>query len=193
MNRSNFLTHFLFGLPIGQQIQQTVHSGARKAAVLIALVERVNGLHIILTKRAAHLRHHPGQVSFPGGKHENSDLSLAHTALRETAEEIGIGEDYVELIGALPSINTNSGFQVFPFVALIRPSFTLNIDTEEVSEVFELPLHFLLNDDNIHLQHLLANKKRHYSYCIAYQNQFIWGATAQMLKNLQGMLKQQSL
>jgi len=189
MNRSHFLTKFLFTPSVCQSNkQQQTASHHREAAVLLLLVEREQGLHIVLTERALHLRHHPGQISFPGGKHEQFDASLQQTALRETDEEIGISPELIEVIGQLAPLTTTSGFQVFPFVAFADPSFTLNIDTQEVSTVFELPFRFLLDNNNIYRQHLIANKRRHFTYCIAYQNHLIWGATAQMLKNLQLML-----
>lgn len=186
MNRSSFLKRFLYTAPVARS--QPVNQGHRKAAVLIALVERNDELHIILTERALHLRHHPGQVSFPGGKHEQFDANLQQTAIRETAEEIGINPDLVEIIGQLAPLNTSSRFEVFPFIAFVDNSFTLKVDTQEVKAAFELPLRFLLDNKHFHLQHLVANKKRHYTYCIAYQNYLIWGATAQMLKNLQQMI-----
>ena len=189
MNRSSFLQRFvhasLLHLP-----QITEHKGNRKAAVLIPLVERENGLNVIFTERALHLRHHPGQVSFPGGKHEKSDDSLQQTALRETAEEIGIQSNLVEIVGQLPTLNTTSGFEVSPFIAFVDNKFNLTIDFQEVKSVFEVPLSFLLDEKNFHRQHLIANKRRHFTYCIAYQNHLIWGATAQMTKNLQLLLKQ---
>ena len=188
MNRTYFLKHFLFTAPNGHQPLPSVHQRHRKAAVLIILVERADGLHIVLTERALHLRHHPGQVSFPGGKHETSDRSLQYTALRETAEEIGIKPDLIEVIGQLTPLNTTSGFEVFPFVAFVDHRFSLAVDAQEVRSVFELPLAFLMNENNVYLQHLIANQKRHFTYCIPYQNHLIWGATAQMLKNLQQML-----
>ncbi|GLS91958.1 coenzyme A pyrophosphatase [Psychromonas marina] len=156
--------------------------------MLIALIERDDELHIIFTERALHLRHHPGQVSFPGGKHETFDSSLQQTAIRETNEEIGIKPEFIEIIGQLPSLKTTSGFEVFPIVAFVDQRFSLNIDANEVKSVFEVPLRFLLDSKNFHLQHLIANKKRHSTYCIGYQNNLIWGATAQMLKNLQQLL-----
>lgn len=186
MNRDAFLNHFLFTSPV-QQLQPIDHDH-RKAAVLIVLVERANGLHIILTERALHLRHHPGQVSFPGGKHEKFDAHLQQTAIRETDEEIGISPHLLEVIGKLAPLNTTSGFEVFPFVAFVDNRFTLDVDSQEVKSVFELPLAFLLDNKNFYHQHLVANKRRHYTYCLAYHNHLIWGATAQMLKNLQLML-----
>lgn len=192
MNRAHFLTQFLFTPVVKLKDKLLSDPSHRKAAVLIILVERDDGLYIVLTERALHLRHHPGQISFPGGKHEKFDPSLQQTALRETDEEIGISPHLIEVIGQLAPLTTTSGFEVFPFVAFADASFKLNIDTQEVSSVFELPLRFLLDNRNIYRQHLVANKKRHFTYCIAYHNHLIWGATAQMLKNLQLMLQQDS-
>jgi 8-oxo-dGTP pyrophosphatase MutT (NUDIX family) len=189
MNRSSFLQRFVHA-SLQHLPQITEHKGNRKAAVLIPLVERENGLNVIFTERALHLRHHPGQVSFPGGKHEKSDDSLQQTALRETAEEIGIQSNLVEIVGQLPTLNTTSGFEVSPFIAFVDNKFNLTIDFQEVKSVFEVPLSFLLDEKNFHRQHLIANKRRHFTYCIAYQNHLIWGATAQMTKNLQQMINQ---
>lgn len=185
MHRKLFLNKFLFSLP---KRRSSLNHNLKKAAVLIALVERENGLHIILTERAMHLRHHPGQVSFPGGKHELFDLTLQQTARRETEEEIGINAKFINMIGELPSLDTTSGFQVSPFIAFVDSAFTLKIDPQEVKSVFEIPLSFLLDNKNFYRQHLFANKKRHFTYCISYQNHLIWGATAQILKNLQLLL-----
>ncbi len=160
----------------------------KKAAVLIPLVKRRHGLNIILTERALHLRHHPGQISFPGGKYEPSDSSLQHTALRETQEEIGILQKQISLFGSLAKLPTVSGFIVTPYLGFVQSQHSLHIDKQEVRTVFEVPLEFFLNKKNFYLQHLTANKKRHFIYCIPYQNRMIWGATAQMLKNLQRQL-----
>lgn len=185
MNRKTFLSRFLLTQQ-AQRIKLTEKpTTLRKAAVLIALVERERGLHVILTERALHLRHHPGQVSFPGGKYEPFDQSLRQTALRETDEEIGIKAHLIEVIARLAPLKTVSGFEVTPFVGLVDASFELNIDEQEVSSVFEVPLALLLDHKSFYLQHLIANKKRHSTYCIGYQNHLIWGATAQILKNLQ--------
>jgi 8-oxo-dGTP pyrophosphatase MutT (NUDIX family) len=185
MYRESFLNRFLLSPAMRPLAQTHSTNKLKKAAVLIILVARKNGLHVILTERALHLRHHPGQVSFPGGKYEESDHCLKHTALRETEEEIGIQADLLDVIGQLPPLNTVSGFNVSPFVAFVDDHFTLNIDAQEVKSVFEVPLRFLLDSESFYRQRLIANKKRHFTYCIGYQNHLIWGATAQILKNLQ--------
>ena len=188
MNRHSFSTLFTLTPLTSMQVKENSQKTLKKAAVLIALVEREACLNVILTVRAQHLRHHPGQVSFPGGKYETFDNSLKQTALRETAEEIGIHSDLVEIIGKLPPLNTVSGFEVHPFIGFVDKSFTLNIDSQEVQTVFEVPITFLLKNKNYYKQHLFANKKRHFTYCIPYQNHLIWGATAQILRNLQASL-----
>lgn len=196
MNRQHFLNRFILQqanstMPSSHQaqLQMQKNKQLKKAAVLMPLVERENGLHMIFTQRALHLRHHPGQVSFPGGRYERSDHSLAITALRETEEEIGIGQKHVELVGKLTSITTNSGYHVTPFIGFVENTETVMIDRAEVRECFEVPFSFLLDSNNFSKQHLFANKKRHFTYCCAYQNHLIWGATAQMLVNLQQHLR----
>lgn len=186
MNRSSFLTRFLLSpMRSNKQHFPLPQKKFKNAAVMIALVEREGNLHVILTERALHLRHHPGQISFPGGKYEHQDKNLQQTALRETNEEIGIAPQFVEIIGQLPTLKTNSGFEITPFVALVDNQLALNIDEQEVKSVFEIPLHFLLDKRNIHKQHLMANKQRPFVYCIHYHNHLIWGATAHILKSLQ--------
>ncbi|WP_431102601.1 NUDIX hydrolase [Roseateles noduli] len=116
-----------------------------QAAVLIPLVQRAEGLHVLLTQRTAHLRDHAGQVSFPGGRAEPEDGSPERTALREAEEEIGLDERYVDLIGQLPVYRTVTAYEVTPVVGLIRPGFSLRLDAFEVAEAFEVPLEFLMN------------------------------------------------
>jgi len=124
-----------------------------QAAVLVPLVERPSGLHVLLTQRTAHLRDHAGQVSFPGGRAEPEDGSPERTALREAEEEIGLDERFVDLIGQLPVYRTVTAYEVTPVVALIRPGFSLRLDAFEVAEAFEVPLAFLM-DPAHHQRHL---------------------------------------
>jgi 8-oxo-dGTP pyrophosphatase MutT (NUDIX family) len=161
------------------------HHGMRHAAVLIGIVERDGGCHIILTKRAKHLRHHPGQVSFPGGKQENGDANLRDTAVRETKEEIGINAEEIDVIGQLPALVTSSGFLVTPFVAMINPNYELLIDRNEVADVFEVPLAYLLNAKNVTSLRVSRGNRDHRVYAIPYQKHIIWGATAQIIESLQ--------
>lgn len=188
MNRTSFLSRFLFSPLLPVSNLQAKERPLHKAAVLVALVERQDTLHVILTERALHLRHHPGQVSFPGGKYEHTDKNLQQTAIRETQEEIGVEAHLVQIIGQLPRLNTVSGFEVYPFIAFVDNKLELKIDAQEVKSVFEVPLSFILNTKNYYKQHLVANKKHHFTYCLAYNDHLIWGATAQILKNLQTTL-----
>lgn len=190
MNKSHFLNRFLLQCSLPEPdpttspfVLQT--KKIRAAAVLIPLVERVNGLHMILTQRALHLKHHPGQISFPGGKYEESDRSLAFTAQRETEEEIGIPFENIRLLGRLASITSTSGFNITPYVAIVEAPLQLNIDQREVHEAFEVPCSFILNSSHFHKQLLIANTARHFTYCCSYKQHFIWGVTAQMIINLQ--------
>lgn len=162
------------------------------AAVLVPLVQRPEGLRVLLTLRTAHLRDHAGQISFPGGRTEPEDADAIATALREAQEEIGLHPRHVEVLGQLPIYRTVTAFLVHPVVALVDPDFTLNLDAFEVAEAFEVPLDFLMNPAH-HQRHVfrweegerqflsmpwtgsdLAGVSREY---------FIWGATAAMLRN----------
>ncbi len=154
------------------------------AAVLFPIVLREGGHTVLLTQRTAHLRDHPGQISFPGGRVEAHDATPVATALRETAEEIGLAPDHVDILGFLPEYRTGTGFRVIPVVASVRPPFALTPDPFEVAEVFEVPLTFLLDPAN-HQRHSLHYRGalRQY-YAMPYGDYFIWGATAGMIRSL---------
>jgi len=154
------------------------------AAVLFPIVMRDDGQTVLLTQRTAHLKDHGGQISFPGGRVEDEDLSPIHTALRETEEEIGLGREHVEVLGFLPEYRTGTGFRVTPVVALVTPPFNLALDPFEVAEAFEVPLAFLLDPVN-HKRHSLHYRGalRHF-FAMPYGDYFIWGATAGMIRSL---------
>jgi len=156
----------------------------RLASVLVPLVLREGGLTILLTQRTAHLNHHPGQVSFPGGGVEADDSSAIDTALRETEEEVGLERRHVDVLGILPDYYTGTGYRVTPVVGLIAPPFTLRADPAEVAEIFEVPLAFLM--DGLNHQRLSAQLPdgRRTFYAMPYDRFYIWGATAGMLRNL---------
>jgi 8-oxo-dGTP pyrophosphatase MutT (NUDIX family) len=158
----------------------------RRAAVLVPLVERAQGVTVLLTRRTEHLSSHAGQISFPGGRSEELDSSPIETALRETEEEIGLHRRHVEIIGVLPEHTTISAYRVTPVVALVEPPFDLSADPNEVAEVFEVPLAYLM--DGLHhqrrsleLPHMAGRRN---FYAMPYEQYFIWGATAAMLRNL---------
>ena len=155
-----------------------------EAAVLVPIVERNDGLKVILTKRSNNLKQHPGQISFPGGKSEKIDKSLVATALRETKEEIGISKKNVEILGQLPKHVTITGFKITPFIGRIRMGFSTEIQTSEVSEIFEVPLSYLSNPKNFRVESVKWKGKRRFFYSIPYGPYYMWGATARILKNL---------
>lgn len=160
------------------------------AAVLVPLVQRPEGLNVLLTQRTAHLNHHAGQIAFPGGRAQPSDADLVDTALRETEEETGLSREHVDVLGTLPHYLTSSGFEVTPVVGLAMPDFTLAHDPFEVADVFEVPLAFLMDPANhrLHTAAMVDGIPRRY-YSIPYGERFIWGATAGMLRNLYHMLR----
>ena len=160
----------------------------RPAAVLVPVVNRDGELTVLFTKRTAHLHDHAGQISFPGGRAEHGDASLRETALRETAEEIGLAPERVEILGDLTEYTTVTGYRVTPVVGLVTPPFELELDDFEVAEVFEVPLAFLLDPAN-HQRNLVIHdgRERHY-YAMPYERHYIWGATAGMLMNFYAYL-----
>lgn len=157
----------------------------RKASVLIGFVERENGLNIIFTKRAKHLKHHPGQVSFPGGKHEACDHSLADTALRETFEEIGIKSRDIAIFGQMPELVTVSHFTVTPFLAFVSSDYRTKIDINEVDEVFEVPASIVLDKHHLHSERFHVQEQTHRVFGLSYRHYFIWGMTAQIIYAMQ--------
>ncbi|WP_330999994.1 CoA pyrophosphatase [Pseudothauera nasutitermitis] len=156
----------------------------RPAAVLVPVVDRPEGLSVLLTKRTDHLHHHPGQISFPGGRVERADTSAVMTALRETQEEIGLGAERIELLGELAEYATGTGFSVTPVVGLVHPPFTLQLDAFEVAEAFEVPLTFLLDPANRQRHRMEYQGRMREYYAIPYRDHFIWGATAGILVQL---------
>ncbi|HZX30071.1 MAG TPA: CoA pyrophosphatase [Rhodocyclaceae bacterium] len=154
------------------------------AAVLFPIVTRDDGHTVLLTKRTSHLKDHPGQISFPGGRVEESDPSPVHTALRETAEEIGLAEGHVEVLGYLPEYRTVTGFRITPVVGLVSPPFDLRADPFEVAEVFEVPLSFLLDPANHQRQTIEYRGALRQYYAMPYGEYLIWGATAGMIRSL---------
>lgn len=168
------------------------------AAVLVPLVQRADGLHVLLTRRGEQLRDHAGQISFPGGRCEPDDLGPAGTALREAEEEIGLRADQIDVLGHLPIYTTVTCYAVTPVVALVRPPFDLVLDEVEVAEAFEVPLQFLMTPAH-HQRHkvIWAGAERQFLSMpwrrpelpgLIPREYFIWGATAAMLRNLYGFL-----
>ena len=160
-----------------------------KAAVLIPLVLKEGGLSVLLTQRTNHLRDHAGQISFPGGRMDPEDQSPNDTALRESQEEIGLDPKRVEIIGHMPQYLTVSGYSVTPVVGLVQAQAEYVLDEFEVADVFEVPLSFLLDPANHQVRLWQSEQGGRRFYSMPYENRFIWGATAGMLRNLYHLLK----
>ena len=154
----------------------------KSAGVLVPLIVRPDGINLILTKRAAHLSNHPGQISFPGGKRENGDANIVFTALREAQEEIGLCPESVDVLGSLPTHDTITGFKVTPTIGWIEGDWEAVADPSEVSEVFEVPLVQLMNLENFHLQIRAWKGINRSYYSVPYGPYYIWGATAGILR-----------
>lgn len=171
-------------------MRKAVPASLAGAAVLVPIVERPEGLTVLLTLRASHLKHHAGQISFPGGRIEPHDASPWEAALREAEEEIGLSREFVSLAGYLNDQLVISGFRVTPVVAFVRPGFELRLDRTEVEDVFEVPFDFILDPANH------QSRDRHFqgmtivTYDIPYQGRQIWGATATMLMTLYRLLRE---
>lgn len=155
----------------------------KPAAVLIGVVARPV-LTVLFTQRTHTLAHHAGQIAFPGGKIELSDASPQAAALREAHEETGLDPALVTPLGFLDTYRTGTGFKIEPLVALVDPRHTLTLDPGEVAEAFEVPLAFLMDQGNYETHVRIWQGAERRFYAISFENRFIWGATAGILKNM---------
>jgi len=161
-------------------MQEQLDVPLKPAGVLVPLMQRPEGLSVLLTQRASHLKHHAGQVSFPGGRMETHDSDVQAAALRETHEEVGIKPEFVDVIGYLRAMPTITGFAVTPVVGLISGDVELVIDKTEVEYAFEVPLEHLLDDRN---DRFVDRKFEDQNFSLTefhYGGERIWGATAYM-------------
>ncbi|WKX25311.1 CoA pyrophosphatase [Tatumella ptyseos] len=177
---SLFLSRYLFTPLMQDSSDNTPHS----AAVLVPIINRPLRPTLLFTQRSYHLRHHPGQVAFPGGKRDETDHSLYETALRETYEEVGIPAHLIQLVGELPTVNSRTGHSVKPFLALVQPNFSLNPNSDEVAEVFEVPLEYLMQPTH-YVTLPLGQRQVHF---LPYGPHLIWGMTANILLHLNASL-----
>jgi len=160
----------------------------KPAAVLVPLVARDDGLHMLLTERQPHLRRHAGQVAFPGGRIDDTDVSPVMAALRETEEETGILPAFVEPLGFLDTYLTSTNYRVVPVVGIVRPGFTVLPHEAEVKDVFEVPLAFLMNPVHHETHSRDWQGRLRYYYAMPWQGRYIWGATAGMIRNLYSLM-----
>jgi 8-oxo-dGTP pyrophosphatase MutT (NUDIX family) len=159
------------------------------AAVLVPLVEREGGMTVLLTQRAATLKDHAGQISFPGGRIEPGDADAWHAALREAQEEIGLAPSLVEFAGYLPDHVVISGFRVTPVVGFVKPEYQLRLAAAEVHDVFEVPLDFILDAANHKTRQRQIGELTVDIHDIPYGGRNIWGATAGMLMTFRRRLQ----
>jgi 8-oxo-dGTP pyrophosphatase MutT (NUDIX family) len=159
----------------------------RPAAVLILLQHDDDGLNVVLTQRTAHLHDHAGQISLPGGRKDEADGSLIETALREANEEIGTDASLIEVIGALPSYVTITAYEVTPIVAVGKKQ-NYRGDPFEVADVFTVPLAHFLHEPNWRRDSFMRAGLRREYWAVPYNERYIWGATAGMLRTFKETL-----
>ncbi|MDV7201888.1 CoA pyrophosphatase [Roseovarius sp. 10] len=163
-------------LPAGRKL--------RPAAVLFGIEAFGATPQVVLTKRASHLAHHPGQIAFPGGKQDETDASLDHTALREAHEEIGLPAAQVNVLSHLLPHETVTGYLITPILAEITTPFTAMPEANEVDEVFRVPLSFVMEPQNFRIEARRWQGQWRKFYAVPYGPYYIWGATARILKSL---------
>ena len=154
----------------------------RPAGVLAPVIIRDGVAELILTKRSSALKHHPGQIAFPGGKLDENDDDIVAAALREAHEEIGLPPNLVDVLGTLPTHETVTGFQVTPVIGFVREEFVITAEPGEVEEVFFVPLSHVLKEANFSVQSRRWRGQMRSYYAVPYGPYYIWGATARMLR-----------
>jgi len=166
------------------EVEDILPSPLRAAAVLVGIVDRDDGLAILLTQRTEHLTQHAGQISFPGGACDAGDRDAIATALRETREEIGVGAESIRPFGYLDCFETVSGFSVIPVVAHIVSSYVATPEPREVAAVFEVPLAFFMDENNLRRRRMDYRGRPRDILEFHFGEKYIWGATAAMLLSL---------
>jgi len=178
MTLEQWLPRFLL-----QQQAAAAASTTANAAVMLLLWPEQQQLQLLLTRRALHLRHHPGQISFPGGQIEAGETAM-DAALRETEEEVGVTAAEIKVLGSLPSLSTSTGFVVSPWLGLLSAPPKLQLQTSEVAAVFNLPLSYALSNEHRKQRWFSHPYRQQQLHFLPFQNQLIWGATAAILHQL---------
>ena len=161
----------------------------RDAAVLVPLIHRPAGLQVILTKRSSRLKHHPGQIAFPGGKRDAGDIDLTETALREAEEEIGLCKSTVDVLGTFATHETVTSFTITPVVGVVTRSFDPRPEPGEVDEIFEVPLTHVTDTARFSVQGRIWQGRMRRYYTVPYGPYYIWGATAGSLRGRAGAME----
>ena len=160
-----------------------------KAAVLLPIYNLDGEYHLLFTKRTEMVDTHKGDISFPGGVYHEEDKSLLDTALRATNEELGISPEDVEILGELDDIETNTNFIISPFVGIIPYPYEFKINDMEIERLIQVPLEFLLNEENFWKEVRNYKDKNYTIYFYRYEDNIIWGATAKILKDFLDLLR----
>lgn len=179
-----------FSAEVDAAVRQYFPTAPAAAAVLVPIVDREDGLTVLLTQRATHLKNHAGQISFPGGRIENTDEGPLAAALRETEEEIGLPRQRVTFTGYLEPHLVLTGYWVTPVVGFVQPGFALQLDRSEVDSTFEVPLLHVLDTANHKARERMLGTTKVRVYDIPYGEHHIWGATAGMLMSLYRLLSE---
>ena len=156
----------------------------RPAGVLVPVIAGPQGAEVLLTKRSSRLKHHPGQIAFPGGKQDEGDADVIAAALREAEEEVGLPRGHVEVLGTLPTHETVTGFLVTPVIGWIDRDFDVQPEPGEVAEVFRVPLAHVTNVALFTIQSRRWRGTRRHYYTVPFGPYYIWGATARILRGL---------
>lgn len=156
----------------------------KPAAVLAPIIKRPDGWTMLFTQRSVETPAHPGQTSFPGGRVQASDANAVETALRETFEEVGLGREWIEPLGAWDAYETGTGYRITPILGLVEPGFELKLDPREVASVFEAPISFLFDPAKLERREAIWQGQKRAYYAMDYGDRFIWGATAGMIRAL---------
>ena len=193
MNMPTHLTKELLAQNLLPTIEQPLANDLQASAVLVLVMEANHGLDLVLTRRAYHLKNHPGQISFAGGVYDEQDSDLYQTALREAEEEIGLPSESVEVLGSFKGNETSSGFYMTPIVGFSYYQNPWQTDPNEVHSVLRIPLDWAMNAEHWRKESAYSHGEKNHYLASWWQGQLIWGATAQLLENLRCQLETCSL